>query len=271
MQEFSIGDLMRITGLSRATILYYEQKGLVHPVQRESSGYRYYSTADLAQVMLFQNLKQMDVSVGEYVEAVLPEEGGTGDIETLLFRKKQECLARISANLAMVKYWDQFLSHMHLAQDLQEDGMEYGESLNYPAYTLDFSNLRDSYGTKALSRWDDYFLQRNLSYFFSKEQMVKHNYCFSRGLSCYADCALELPEEIRRGLHYIAPRRCLFAIVPFDYAEESFDTVFEKIGNVLKERNLVLDGDPWGNFSVKDIHNGKRQYSLFLWIPIADL
>jgi DNA-binding transcriptional MerR regulator len=41
-QTFKVGDLMRITGLSRQTIHNYTMLGLIHPMERTESGHRLY-------------------------------------------------------------------------------------------------------------------------------------------------------------------------------------------------------------------------------------
>ena len=266
MQEFSIGYVMNITGLSRATILYYEQKQLIHPKQDKDSRYRFYTMEDLTQIMFYQNMKQLEISVGDYAEA-LEGSGSYPDIETLLNLKKHAYLKKISAELAMVRYWDQALSFMHI---LKESGIYYYEQPNYPAWTLNLSsqkkNCRD-----AIARWDDFFLQRNLCYFFSLEKIRNRDCSFDRGLSCYADCALELTPEIRQELEYKSPRRCLSLILPFDFREENFEPVFKTVNDILAERNLRISADPWGNFSIRDNQNQHGVNNLFLWIPVEDV
>ena len=46
MKELSISEVTKITGLSRTTLLYYEFKGLLHPVQTGEAGYRKYAMDD---------------------------------------------------------------------------------------------------------------------------------------------------------------------------------------------------------------------------------
>lgn len=47
---FTIGQLAARCGVSRTTVLYYEQAGLVAPAARTAAGYRQYSQADVARV-----------------------------------------------------------------------------------------------------------------------------------------------------------------------------------------------------------------------------
>lgn len=267
MQEFSIGDVMRMTGLSRATILYYEQKGLIHPIQHAQSGYRGYSIEDLSLVMLYQNMKQMEISVGDFAGAI----GGRGDgeipdVETLLSRKKQIYLRKISAYLAMVRYWDQALAFLHMQRDGRKPVCT--EQFNDAAWVLSFSE-KTKETKKAMAHWDEYFLQRNLCYFFRQSNVENGVYTFERGMSCYVDCALELSSELQRGLHYKAPKRCLAFVMPFDFKEENFATVFSLVKERMEEHHVVMDGDPWGNFSIPEEKDGQSN-NLFLWVPVQN-
>lgn len=271
MQEFSIGEVMKITGLARATILYYEQKGLVHPTQRKDSGYRYYSMDDLSRIMLYQNLKQIDVSVGEYADATPAGSDDSGyDLEALLTQKKQQSLRKAMATLAMVRYWDQALEAMRTFSTRPGQRMIVNETTSYAAYTLRFDEAKTGNTSAALTGWDAYFLQRNLCFFFTGAAVLKGDYSFTRGLSCYADCALDLPSGIRDGLHYKAPRRSLALTTPFDFQTEDFTHVFEDVKRILDERRLALDGNPWGNFSISAGKDADPPTSLFLWIPVRD-
>ncbi|TFW15611.1 MerR family transcriptional regulator [Massilia arenosa] len=45
MSTYSIGQLARIAGVSRTTLLYYEQAGLLVPRARSAAGYRHYDEA----------------------------------------------------------------------------------------------------------------------------------------------------------------------------------------------------------------------------------
>ena len=258
---------MRITGLSRATILYYETKQLIHPRQEKESGYRKYSIDDLSEVMFYQNMKQLDVSVGEYAMAAGKDHSEDGyDVETLLMLKKQDCMRKLGAYLAMIRYWDQALS---FRQSIHGKGLYYAIQDSYETWALDLTERRFSQGTDMLKNWDKYFLQRNLSYFFRKEEIQAGNYRFYRGLSCYADCCvLALNQEKRKQLRFIPCRRCLTVIVPFDYKEENFALVFEDAQRVMREKKLRMCGDPWGHFSIRDDKKGINY--LFLWIPVED-
>ncbi|HET8637770.1 MAG TPA: MerR family transcriptional regulator [Acidobacteriaceae bacterium] len=59
------GEIEKLTGPSRHTLRYYERKGLLHGVQRTSSGYRIYADQVLNQINLIKGLKALGFGLDE--------------------------------------------------------------------------------------------------------------------------------------------------------------------------------------------------------------
>lgn len=60
-----IGEVADRTGLSLRTIRYYEEVGLVTPSTRTSGGFRLYSEADVARLLLVRRMKPLEFSLEE--------------------------------------------------------------------------------------------------------------------------------------------------------------------------------------------------------------
>lgn len=66
---FQIGEVAAVCSVTRRTILHYQTKGLIYPsLIDETSGYRYYSTQDVANLLLVLELKSSGLSLDEIVE-----------------------------------------------------------------------------------------------------------------------------------------------------------------------------------------------------------
>lgn len=68
---FSIGEVVKQTGLSAHTLRYYEKEGLLPFVTKNSSGLRVYSTADLQWLSMIECLKDSGLQIKEirqYIE-----------------------------------------------------------------------------------------------------------------------------------------------------------------------------------------------------------
>ena len=58
---YSIGDVAAALNLSRATLLYYERRGIVRPRQDEANGYRSYTDADIFRLIESIALKNVGI------------------------------------------------------------------------------------------------------------------------------------------------------------------------------------------------------------------
>ena len=66
---FKIGEVMKIMGLTRKTLLVYEDMGLLTPaVKDEENGYRYYSADNITQIHSIRSLQSLGLSLREVAE-----------------------------------------------------------------------------------------------------------------------------------------------------------------------------------------------------------
>src|SRR5688500_11967309 len=78
--DLSIGDIAAQTGVTVETLRYYEQRGLVRPAQRRSSGYRVYGADAVRVVRFIKRAQSLGFSLAEIEELVqLRERAWTGD------------------------------------------------------------------------------------------------------------------------------------------------------------------------------------------------
>lgn len=255
MKELSISDVTKITGLSRTTLLYYESKGLLHPSQTGEGGYRKYAMDDISQIMFYQSMKPLDVSVEEYTAAVgsAGECAPEGDIYELIQQKKSAYLRRMARYLSM---WEETTT---FGYELRKKGMYCGFQMSKDAWAV---SMEDASPT-LLKQWGQYFLQRNLSYFFHGSAQS-----FTRGLTCYADCAMPLSHELRGQLQWMPGKPCLLLAEPIDLRREDFLPIFHKSAQVLKAHALTVDGDPWGNIGYRETRAGRPCDYFFLWVSV---
>lgn len=61
----SIGTLRRLTGLSAATLRFYERLGLLRPFRDKANGYRYYDKADMLQLFQIMQYNGFHIPLAE--------------------------------------------------------------------------------------------------------------------------------------------------------------------------------------------------------------
>ncbi len=82
---FQIGEVTKITGITRKTLLIYEEKGLLTPaVKDKESGYRYYSADNITQIRFIRSLQSLGLSLKEVAEYYYDTENIDTHIQRLL-------------------------------------------------------------------------------------------------------------------------------------------------------------------------------------------
>ena len=66
---FQIGEVTKIIGITRKTLLVLEDMGLLTPaVKNEENGYRYYSADNMMQIRAIRSLQALGLSLKEVLE-----------------------------------------------------------------------------------------------------------------------------------------------------------------------------------------------------------
>ena len=65
---YSIGEISRMVNLSRRTIRYYEEIGLLHSVRRIENGKRVFTDDDVRRLKFINRLKVLGLSLAEMVD-----------------------------------------------------------------------------------------------------------------------------------------------------------------------------------------------------------
>lgn len=102
MTALTIGQLARRCGISRSTLLYYEEQGLLAPA-RSGAGYRRYSDADVARAEQIRAWRATGMDIPA-IAALLRDDSHAGPVERRLqeigaemarLREQQEVLLRV--------------------------------------------------------------------------------------------------------------------------------------------------------------------------------
>ena len=96
---FQIGEVTKIMGVTRKTLLVFEEMGLLTPaVKDEKSGYRYYSADNMTQIRSIRSLQSLGLSLKEVAEYYYD----TDNIDTHLERL-MELRASLDRNIHMLQ------------------------------------------------------------------------------------------------------------------------------------------------------------------------
>ena len=99
-----IGELARRSGLAASTIRFYESKGLLKAVSRQTNGYRDYPLEAVAVLSIIANAQQTGFTLDE-IRQILPQDIAHWQHEELLvaLRKKVQDIESMEVRLAQNK------------------------------------------------------------------------------------------------------------------------------------------------------------------------
>lgn len=102
-----VGELAKKVGTSVRTIRYYEELGLIVPLERSAGGFRLYTEETLEKVQMIQNLKLLDLPLTRIKELLNARKTSSSGRESapkvmqLLQLQLQETEAKITKYLQM--------------------------------------------------------------------------------------------------------------------------------------------------------------------------
>lgn len=96
---FKIGEVTKIMGITRKTLLVFEEMGLLTPaVKDEKSGYRYYSADNMTQIRSIRSLQALGLTLKEVKEYYYDMENIDSHLERLM-----ELRASLDRNIQMLQ------------------------------------------------------------------------------------------------------------------------------------------------------------------------
>ena len=99
VDEYTVGEVARLSGVSVRTLHHYDSIGLLSPGARSPSGYRLYREADLRRLRQVLFYRELDFGLDEIAEILADPATGTDDHLRRQHRLLRERAARTSALL----------------------------------------------------------------------------------------------------------------------------------------------------------------------------
>ena len=258
MECYQSKDVMNTLGISRATLRYYEQKGIVKPKIDDENGYRYYDSADFQVLKQCLVLNNMGYTIAE--AASLIENRAFSSLDTYLdfdvkLKKKIAFYEAISRNV-----------NEHLAM-LQRDFLEL-ELVEAPRYytlyhegTFDFHRNKNSEKMNTLIRGLGVSC---ISICFNSTFWDKADAEFRVGRSVKvedADLLFDEPEKIT--WKTLGGYRCVRTKIHYTKNQTDLSEI-KRLNALIRRQGLTITGNPVSLFNL-----GWRSDALLeIYIPV---
>lgn len=263
-RAYLIGDVARITGLSRDALRFYEKKGIISSEKLEN-GYRCYSDLDIYRLMHICYCRKMNISLGDLEEMMSgrkePLEGTREHITRRLEEEEAE-LRRRQLAITRLRMTQRDMGRIEQCSNRCSVKM-------FPsAYVLDCC---DSF-QEGLERWFDLAASAealDMTYFYtvleySGEEIV----CKETQLLLYSQLAGLLGETFSAECYpKTQERECIYQVVNAESTTPGWEQL-ERMRRWGMEHELCAESRVYVNVMTGFFQGEKPLYSLEVYMPV---
>ncbi|MBI9108425.1 MAG: MerR family transcriptional regulator [Spirochaetales bacterium] len=256
---YSIGEVSKITGISRDRLRNYEEKGLLYPDKNIYNGYREYSIDDIDTVLLIEFYRSLDLSIDSIGE--ICKDRGLEDIKRLIEAKKQAVdeelgkLTRINDNLSgFLADYENIKSNLNKIIIRDMDDFQIYDELT------DFRSYQEYNKIHASQKFDpDKPIVRKLT-----RKLIFENDCIAESkmvITGPVDAGKNVKPDICR------PGRCLYTVREDSKKADSLMADIQRdFFSFIKEHDHEITGTAYANilFMAKDEGSMKSYLEIFL-------
>ena len=112
LKKYRTGELLNYLGVSRDTLRFYEEKGLLSPKKNDDNNYRNYDMLDVYKIMSIDFYKKRGMSIHQIQD--LQKKSTVQDIQSLLEKKKKELEK-------MIYDWQCMVQRIEVTQEFSRD------------------------------------------------------------------------------------------------------------------------------------------------------
>ena len=262
---YTVGQVAKILGVSRDTLKFYEEKGLINPKQDKDNGYRKYSIEDINEIMTINFYRDIDIEIKKIqqiqnsddvnnIECILNEKQNTLEEE---IKYKELLLKRVKSIKEDCKSIKKYLNKFTIKEmkpilvtneiNMKEGLIEtYNEILKKYTYS---TRIKEPVNLSGISR----------IVYFNNQEIVKEKYIF------YERVKKNTNGNEKKELIYYP--ECLYVViaVPVENQEDDIDGKMRIA--ILKEANK-LGYKTMGLAFINILMNGYKNKSNFLYLEI---
>lgn len=264
---YRTSQLLKILGVSRDALRYYEEKGIVKPDHDETNHYRQYDDYDIYTLLVTDFYKKRNLSMKEIREL---QEGTTiEELDTLLEKK----IEHLEEAIRYQQYMLQKLKETKAFTEEVEGHLNQYSIMEFPTYEV-------------LGEFSDFYSFLEYPMILEKMDMAKDD-IFSKimreftfdetGLLDSKMYIVDKPRTIQKekGRHYLQYAKCIYTIVEDSrYQNEKEDIKYKVFESTLKwgkERGLNPIGTAFVTTRLITYLDKKERAFLEVFIPIKDI
>ena len=264
---FTIGQFAEIHSITKKTLMWYDEMGLVKPAVIGENGYRYYSYHQSSTLETILMLRELDVSIPDI--KLFMEHRSAANMERLLSEKKQELEEKITYLRRMKKMLES--RHQDMLTLLNLDLREVQIIKKEKAYLAVVPFHQDEPTALELERVIAITKQHKLQRLHDAVygSMIAVDDLRKQRYDRYEAIYIELPQPIsKKGLHIQPAGKYLRAFYkgPWDALPKRYEEIF----SYAEEQGLSLCGHAYETGINESVIRNFDEYITQIEIPIEE-
>lgn len=264
---YTVGQVAKMLGLSRDTLKFYEEKGLLNPIQDEENGYRKYNIVDINEAITVNFYRDIDIEIKKIQE--IKNNDNIDIIEDILEEKEKSLEEEIENKKLLLKR----------VKTIKEDCQSIKENLNKftiremkPIVVTSDVNMKENISetySEILEKYD--FSNRikkavnliGLSriVYFTDENILKERYVFYEKL----EKKLDNNEEV------FSYKKCIYIVIEVPIINDGVsvdENMAASITKTAKELGYETMGIAFINLLFNGYKNGQNIQYIEVYTPI---
>lgn len=236
---YTIGELVKILGVTAETIRYYERKHIIQPLHNEGSGYRYYTAWDLHVLIRARCYLGFGLTIEETADLLKKE--NVEQIDEKLEQQEEEIEKNIIYQMNLLK---KIRLNRHLLNDTKNPQFSIRKSPGI--FRIDTQKCYHIDLTKQEQNELKFFCQ-NVPFIFStalfkKEDIENHNTDFYFGIGIEEEYATLFHIQETEFIQYYPPQNCLYMTISSHSGQFLTYHALKPAFEYMKQNNLQLNG-----------------------------
>ena len=265
-KTYKIGDLAKIFGVSVQTIRFYEEKGLLKPVIKENSGYRYYDNWNVNNLLDIVQLKKQSFSLNQAKEVMKAE-----NLEEIAGIYNKQIIETIKKIDQLEKVRDALVQQKRIIQDfdkyLDDFQIVHSPQLLFHKYRTRNSLLSLEFD-KETQKWIDMIPEASPTFYLDSINL-------DEDLKYFWGYSLPIKKGVQKNLdfetNYYIPSQTSIHMTFIAGNENTFTkSLLNNVLNPIKDAGFQIVGKPYGKLIIRTLKSQEIKRYFEIWVPIDD-
>jgi DNA-binding transcriptional MerR regulator len=148
---YTVKQLANLAGVSRRTLHYYDEVGLLRPATHKENGYRQYGEGEVLRLQQILFYRELGLNLGEIREIL---EHPDFDLLQALESHRSALLARVDRLQRLIETVDKTI--LHVRGEIEMDDLEFYKGFDEEKQKRYEQEARERYGDEAMAKTKDW-------------------------------------------------------------------------------------------------------------------